>query len=341
LRTLLTGAAGVIGAEVDELLRAGPGVELVRTARRRATAGPAVAWDIGAQPAPAELCGPWDVIIHLAASTRWTMTRAEAEQANLAPLAAVLALAGEGTHFVHVSTAYVTGPEPGSRDADPQFDGFRNGYEWSKAAGEAMVTERHRGPLTIVRPPLVMGRRSDGRIADFSGPYTLLQALVSGLAAVVVGAPEGYAEIAPVDQVAQAVVEAALGPPPAAPQVETVAGGARSLQLGRMLTLVCTTINEWRSAQGLSPIDEPPMVSATRWHRFFLPLAERHLSPVQHQAVKLLGMFESYTSMTAPFEPTHQVLDPAEVLVRSIRYWARTKPRSVSRTPQPWMMVGA
>ncbi|HET8680404.1 MAG TPA: hypothetical protein VFM54_00790, partial [Micromonosporaceae bacterium] len=103
----------------------------------------------------------------------------------------------------------------------------------------------------------------------------------------------------------------------------------------------CTVINEWRGAHDLAPIEEPPMVSAARWHRFFLPLAERHLSPVQHQAVKLLGMFESYTSMAAPFEPTHQVLDPAEVLTRSIRYWARAKPRSVSRTPQPWMMVGA
>ncbi|GAA3029647.1 hypothetical protein GCM10020000_02880 [Streptomyces olivoverticillatus] len=59
-----------------------------------------------------------------------------------------------------------------------------------------------------------MGSRADGRISRFSGPYTLFPALVSGLAAVVVGDPDGYAEISPLDEVADAIAAAALGPAP-------------------------------------------------------------------------------------------------------------------------------
>lgn len=343
MRILLTGATGVIGSEVDELLsaRRNVDVDLARTARRRSPAGDAVRWNIGTQPTPPEVRGEWDVIVHLAASTRWTMTRAEAYKANVAPLAAVLSLATERTHLVHVSTAYVVGPTPGSRDADPEYDAFRNGYEWSKAASEALVRERHAGPLTIVRPPLVVGRRRDGRISRFTGLYTLFQTFGSGLAAVVVGEPDGYVEIAPVDQVAEVVVDAALGPPPAVPTVETVAAGTRSLRLAPMLSIIIGALNEWRVARGLMPINEPPLVTADRWHRFFLPLAEQHLSPIQHHAIQLLGMFEGYTSMARPFEPTRRVADPADVLWRSVRFWAETRQRSAARTPEPWRIDGS
>jgi hypothetical protein len=193
----------------------------------------------------------------------------------------------------------------------------------------------------VVRPPLVLGRETDGVIARFSGPYTLLQSLVSGLAAVVVGSPEGYAEIAPVDLVARTVVDAALAPAPSDRHLHVISAGAGSMRLADLIRLTCETLNEWRGARNLDPIGIPPMISTDSWHRFFLPLAERHLSPVQHQAVQLLGMFEAYTSMPVPFEPTHRVADPADVLVRSVRWWADTKPRAAAREPMPWTLIGS
>ncbi|MYU65353.1 SDR family oxidoreductase, partial [Streptomyces sp. SID69] len=72
----------------------------------------------------------------------WTMTRAEALAANVEPLRAVLALAGRDTHLVHVSTAYVAGERAA---AGTGFDGYRNGYEWSKAVCEEVVREEHPG----------------------------------------------------------------------------------------------------------------------------------------------------------------------------------------------------
>ncbi|MEV7013784.1 SDR family oxidoreductase [Streptosporangium sp. NPDC051022] len=340
MRILLTGATGVVGTELSRALRGVSGhVELVRVARRPQYEGD-VRWEIGREPPPGELRGHWDVVVHAAASTRWTMTRQEAVESNIGPAEAVLGLLDPGTHLVHVSTAYVGGSDVPPSSKPDEFGRYRNGYEWSKARCEEVVGERHGGPTTIVRPPLILGRGDDGSIARFSGPYTLLQTLVSGLAAAVVGEPGGYAEVAPVDQVAEVILNAALGPPPEGTRIETIAGGSNCMTLQELLDITCRTLNGWREERGIPPVAVPPFISPRRWHRFFLPFAEQHLSPIQLQAVRLLGMFESYTSMADPFEPTHQVADPAALLVRSVLWWADAKPRLASRISEPWGIVG-
>ncbi|MGF7235302.1 MAG: SDR family oxidoreductase [Frankia sp.] len=338
---LLTGADGVVGSEVRRQLRAyAPSLAVVGTSRRGPESPDRVRWDIGREPAPPRVAGPWDVIVHTAASTRWTMTRSEAVDANVVTTRAVLALAGPRTHLVHVSTAYVGGHRSPEDLVSDEFEGYRNGYEWSKALCEQLVTDEHGERLTVVRPPLILGRRGDGGIERFSGPYTLLQSLVSGLAAVVVGDPAGYAEIAPVDEVANAVVDAVRGPA-AGRRLEVIAAGEGSLRLADLLSVACTTLNTWRAARGIAPITAPPIVATSRWRRFFLPLARLELSEVQNHAVELLGMFESYTSLSEPFTPTRTVTDPAAVLERSVWRWADTRPRLAGRIPESWALVPA
>ncbi len=339
MRILLTGATGVVGTEVADLLRTS-GHTLVQVARRP-TADAPVSWHLGAEPPPAALTGHWDVIVHAAASTRWTLTREQAVDANLAPLRAVLGLADRDTHLVHVSTAYVGGTRNPEDLRGAEFEGYRNGYEWSKARGEDLVRTDRPGALTVVRPPLVVGRRPDGRIARFSGPYTILQALVSGLAAVVVGDPGGFAEISPVDQVAAVIAGAALGDPPSVPRTEVIAAGPACLTLTALLDVICDTLNEYRARHGVPPIERPPLVPVESWNRFFLPLADQHLSPFQTQAVRLLAMFQSYTAMTEPFTPTHQVTDPAAVMATAVRHWADRKPRLALARPEPWTLLAA
>ncbi|WP_405839714.1 SDR family oxidoreductase [Streptomyces sp. NBC_01518] len=169
------------------------------------------------------------------------------------------------------------------------------------------MREEHAGPLTIVRPPLIVGRRDNGRIARFSGPYTIIHALASGLAAVVVGDPDGYAEISPVDEVAEAVAAAVLAAPPPTPRVEVIAGGGGSLRLAEMIGIACRTLNEFRALHGVAGIGQPSFVPPGTWNRFFLPLADQYLSPFQHQAV---------------------------------RHWAARKPRLALARPHPWTLVG-
>ncbi len=337
---LVTGITGVVGTEVwHRLGQVAHGHRTTGVSRQGIREPTHVMWDIGRQPAPAALRHHWDVIIHTAASTRWTMTASEAMTANVEPTRAIMQLADDRTHLVHVSTAFVERDDLGEAADGAFFDGYRNGYEWSKAVCERMVRERSPGPVTIIRPPLILGRSTDGVISRFSGPYTIAQALVSGLAAAVVGDSEGYAEIAPVDQVAQIIVDLAVGSPPQKIRVGVVSGGQQSLRLGQLIRIMTETLNEWRSSRKLEPIAVPPTVSADAWHRFYLPFAREYLSPIQHQAVTLLGMFEAYTSLTSPFEPEWVVSDPASTLVRSIRYWAQERPRLARRTPEPWARI--
>ncbi|MER8184400.1 SDR family oxidoreductase [Kitasatospora sp. NPDC094015] len=339
MRILVTGATGVVGTEIVHQLAAA-GRTPTRVARRAAD-DTVVRWPIGAEPPPPQLAGHWDVIVHSAASTRWTLSREEAAAANVEPLRAVLALADRDTHLVHLSTAYVGGVRNPEDLRGAEFEGYRNGYEWSKARCEEVARADHPGPLTVVRPPLIVGRRGSGAIARFSGPYTMLQALVSGLAAVVVGDPGGYAEISPVDEVGAAVADAVLAEPPGSPHTEVIAAGRAALTLDTLLDVICGTLNEVRRAAGVEPIDRPRIVSGDSWNRFFLPLADEYLSPVQGQAVKLLAMFQSYTSMTSPFEPTCTVADPAAVMAAAVRHWAAAKPRLALATPQQWALIGA
>ncbi|OEV13135.1 SDR family oxidoreductase [Streptomyces nanshensis] len=340
MRVLITGSTGVVGQEVvRSLVSSDEDVEVTKVARRP-SAPDEVAWNMGHAPPPPELRGPWDAVVHTAASTRWSMGRDEAVEANVKPTEAVLGLLGENTHLVHLSTAYADGADPELHAVPSAFGRHRNGYEWSKAECETLVRERHEGPLTVVRPPLIIGRTTDGEIGRFTGPYTLVQALASGLAAALVGDTRGCAELAPVDQVADVTVGAVLGEAPSAPRTEVIAGGPKCLRLGELLDVVCGTLNEWRAERGISPIGQPPFIPTERWHRFFLPMAREHLSPVQLEVVQLLGMFESYTSLDEPLEPTQQVKDPAAALALSIRCWADRKPRLASRIPEPWAGVG-
>ncbi|MEV4625696.1 SDR family oxidoreductase [Micromonospora sp. NPDC049523] len=337
MRVLITGSTGVVGQQVVRAF-ADLGVQVVPVTRNPARPGE-IAWNLGVGPAPESVRGPWDVVVHTAASTRWSMDRDEAVAANVRPMEAILNLVDQRTHLVHVSTAYADGVDSDEKATTSWPGRYRNGYEWSKAECERLARERHPGPLTVIRPPLIVGSRTDGSIGRFTGPYTLVQTVVSGLAAAIVGDPLGYAEIAPVDQVADVIVSAAVGTPPTSVRTETVTGGGKCLRLGELLDIVCGTLNQWRGERGLDPITPPPFIASRRWHRFFLPLAERHLSEVQLQVVQLLGMFESYTSLDRPFEPTQQVEDPAETLARSVRWWADRKPRLASRTPEPWRMI--
>ncbi|MEV6960353.1 SDR family oxidoreductase [Streptomyces sp. NPDC051207] len=339
MKILLTGSGGVVGSEVlAQLATFGDGAEVTAVTRRPSRPAE-TGWVLGAEPAPAELRRHWDVVIHSAASTRWTMTKEEAVAANVRTTEAVLELADADTHVVHISTAYVDGQEGAGQDAE--YGPYRNGYEWSKAESEEVVRTWHAGPLTIVRPPLVFGRATDGAIARLSGPYAMVQSLVSGLAPALVGDPNGFIELAPVDQVAEVIVAAALGTPPAATAVETIAAGDGCLRVSDMVAVITRTINEWRAERGIAPIPLAPVIPAAHWHGFFLPLSTPHLSDVQQRAVELLSMFESYTSIPAPFEPTKKVLDPGAVLARSVRWWADAKPRHAKRLPEPWQLVPA
>lgn len=331
MRLLLTGATGIVGAEVRDQLERGGRAEVVCVARRRSAEDGSVAWDMGRTEPPAELRGPWDAIVNCAADTRWSQTVEEARRANVASLQALAPLASPRTHVVHVSTAAVVGPRTDGSSEDP--DDYRNAYEWSKAHAERLA-RRLFDRLTIVRPPLVIGRRADGRAARFAGMYLLLRGITASSVPAVVGDPDGLFDVVPVDDVARVIVEALDGD--GAGEVLTVVCGEQAPRVRPVVERIATSLNAWRAERGLEPLDTPPIVAPDSWTRFYRPFAVQHMSPRQMLMLDLLDNFRPYLDLTEPFEPTHPVADAGAAIAPAVRWWAERNPRLASLAPRPW-----
>src|SRR4051794_5618103 len=133
MRLLLTGATGIVGAEIRDQLERDGRWEVTGVARRTSADPPIVSWDMSNDEPPPELRRDWDAIVNCAADTRWSQTDDEALRANVHSLEALATLASARTHVVHLSTAAVVGPRADGSSQD-QAD-YRNMYEWSKARG--------------------------------------------------------------------------------------------------------------------------------------------------------------------------------------------------------------
>ena len=334
-RLLVTGATGALGSELMDQLAASDSFEVVATSRRGDASRGVVAWEMSDVP-PSSLTGPWDAVVHTAASTRWTATPEEAYRANVAPVERVLELISAETRLVYVSTAFVqhNPVDPMDLTAD-RVDEYRNAYEWSKATAERMLWSRQPG-LAVVRPPLIMGRRGDGRINRFAGSYSLMSAVTSGLAAAVLGDPSARVELAPVDQVASVIVDRITGLEGQG-SLDIIAAGQASLTLEQLLSVMCEELNRFRAQHGVAAVDMPPFIPTERWRRFFLPLASEFLSHRQLQALDVLEAFHCYTAESIVFEPTTVVAAPEGVLRASVAYWARTHQRPALRLPKEWV----
>jgi len=337
MRVLLTGATGIIGAEIhDQLTREGR-ADVTSVARRAVPDREIVAWDMSNEAPPSALEGRWDAILNCAADTRWSQTAEEALHANVGSLEALAALASPDTHVVHVSTAAVVGPDSDGGSSDEPGD-YRNMYEWSKSRSERAARELFER-LTIVRPPLVIGRRGDGRAARFAGMYMLLRGITSSSVPAVVGEPDGYFDTVPVDDVAAVIVAALDGP--GSGEVLTPACGTAAPRVGTAVELMCGALNEWREEHGVAPVDVPPFLAPESWERFYRPFTDDVLSRRQSLTLDHLDNFLPYLKLTEPFEPTHPVTDAEAAIAPSVRYWADWNPRLASLAPRPWAAVAS
>ncbi|WP_019633397.1 NAD-dependent epimerase/dehydratase family protein [Actinomadura atramentaria] len=331
---LVTGATGLVGFEVADRLRGRPGVAVTATSRRPGTAPPdAVPWTIGGEPRPARLDRHWDVIVHTAADVRWTMTPEQAHRANVATVAALRPLISADTHLVHVSTAYAGGLR-GDVSSDDPAD-YRNTYEWSKAGAERLVRELP-GPVTVVRPPLIVGRRADGRAARFAGMYTILRGIAAGSVPVLAAEPDALVDVVPVDDLGDLLVETALRPPDGGTAPVVLAGGDRAPSVRAAVEAMLDGLNAWRAERGIERLVAPRVVPPESWHRFFLPFAREHLTARQNRMIDLLRVFEPYFSLTGPLVPTRRVTGVEDCVRASAAYWADRNPRLASLRPRPW-----
>ncbi|MEU6370037.1 SDR family oxidoreductase [Streptomyces sp. NPDC046931] len=232
MTVLVTGASGLVGAEVTaRLTAAGHTVlallhhngDLVRNNGRKVTPGPGavirITGDInrpglGLASGDRHIVATADRIVHCAAVTDFGLPEERYESINVTGAGHVLDLALAGRiPLVHVSTAYVCGERDGTAREDELDVGQRpgNGYEKSKLTAETLVRKAAAEglPVTVVRPSIITGAARTGRVRDFKTIYPVLKILTRGLVRTVPGHYDAVLDLAPVDRVADLVTEAA------------------------------------------------------------------------------------------------------------------------------------
>lgn len=219
MRILLTGAAGLIGGEVACRLTARG--HLVSALVHR---NPDVCGNDGSTCKPAAILHgdvtlpglgidaavavDHDLLIHCAATTRFDLTDKSYRATNVTGTANALDVArASGMAFLHVSTAYVCGTRDGPiLEADPPpAEGFANGYEASKAAGEELVAASGLD-WAIARPSVVVGDSATGAIRTFDTIYAAFKMIAEGRVRHMAATPDATIDFVPIDHVAGGIV---------------------------------------------------------------------------------------------------------------------------------------
>ncbi len=248
----------------------------------------------------------------------------------------VLELVDDDTHLVHLSTSHATGLTGSVSSVD--VADYRNPYEWSKAACERLIHERPT-PSTIVRFPTVFGRRTDGRIERISNFYKLFPALAGGLLPAIIGLPNALLDMVPVDDIAARIASLVRGPRPDETTTIALGRGSEAPRVSAVIDHVFEALSAWRDERGVPPLEQPPLLAPERWHRFFLPFAREHLSPLQLRTIDVFGGFTAYFSILEPFPVTDVVDDVVPVIERCVRWWADTDPKRAAAIPEPWALL--
>lgn len=227
---LVTGAAGLVGAEVcARLLKAGHRVYGLVHRSRSLVGNNGRAVPAGEQDAPGrvrlltgdvtrprlglpdetwhQLAGRLDAIVHSAAITDFGRPREVYQATNTTGTAHVIELARQnGTRLLHVSTAYVCGEQDGSilESALDARQAFGNHYEESKFAAEQLVQKAAADglPTAVVRPSVVVGAARTGVVREFKNIYVVLRLLSEGRVTSIPGSFDACVDLVPVDHVA-------------------------------------------------------------------------------------------------------------------------------------------
>ena len=219
MQILVTGAAGLIGGDVASRLAA-RGHRVTALVHRNTD----VRGNDGGRPAlyaivHGDIARPGmgldtgvaddhDLLIHCAATTRFDLSDADYRATNVAGVANAIEVArATGMAFLHISTAYVCGERNGViLENDPlPATGFANGYEASKAAGEALVAA---SGLTwaIARPSVVLGDSATGAIRTFDTIYAAFKLMAEGHVRHMAATADATIDFVPIDHVAAGIV---------------------------------------------------------------------------------------------------------------------------------------
>ncbi|GAA1957468.1 SDR family oxidoreductase [Amycolatopsis minnesotensis] len=322
-KVLVTGAAGLVGAEVTARLAAS-GHEVLALVHR-ATAlvrndGTAVTGAVS--PVRGDVTrvrfglseADWtalrssaDLVVHCAAITDFGRQARRYEDVNVTGTAHALEL---GVPMVHVSTAYVCGERHGVIAEHELETGqrFANAYEDSKFRAEQLVRKARADGVrvAVVRPSIVTGASRTGVVRDFKNLYVVLKLAVEGKVNSIPGHYDACLDLVPVDYVAAVVTEAVNRFDEAAGRTFHAVGGPMALRE------VSDVLAEYPSCR------VPRFVPPSTFTAGGLPAAER----IYHE--RIVSLYGSYfqrkirfdDSETVAFLPRHRRATGAAYLRR-------------------------
>ena len=324
--TVLTGGTGFLGGEVlarllerDEqpvyvMIRAedDEGAEQRLNELLASLLGSAEPWSGRAIAVPGDVTQAWlgmssrrrdwlaertDRIIHCAASVSFTMPLDEQRQINLhgtrrvVELARLCAQRGGLESFVHVSTAYVAGSQPGAfaeEDLDVGQE-FRNPYERTKFEAELLLRERAWGlPIQILRPSIVVGDSATGWTPAFNVLYGPMKAFTRGAYPLIPADRSAPVDVVPVDFVADSIL--ALAGRPGTTYHLTASDRASSV--GELIELGSA------AASRPAPRVLPPWL----YRRLIHPLLLRRGSEARRRALRRSEVYFPYFTMRTRYD---------------------------------------
>jgi nucleoside-diphosphate-sugar epimerase len=267
MNILITGAAGLIGAElVRALTRAGHNVTALVHKRPLDHHGHRLAGDVRAPQFGLATLPAIDLLIHAAALTAFDAHDAAYAALNIEGTRNAVAVAQRsGARLLHISTAYVCGLTDGP--IAPGFIGsaFTNGYEASKAAAEALV-QASGLPFAIARPSIVVGDWAEGRISRFENIYTIFKLIAEGRIRTLPAAPNATLDLVPLDHVTSGLLTMAAHPEAFTGQTVhlTAASPTPVPAIGAAMARAGLGIPAFVPPAAFNPAALPPR--ETRWH---------------------------------------------------------------------------
>lgn len=257
--------------------------------------GDVTAMDLGLSgPEFREIVNEATDIFHLAAVHRLGVDRPSATRVNVLGTQNVLDMALSMRalrRFVHFSSAYVSGRREGVVMEDELDCGqvFRNPYEATKFEAEKRVLAASRElPITIIRPPAVVGDSKSGEIDRFDGVYhigLLLAASPVPMSFPLPGQGSAPLHLIPVDYLVDAVHVITEQPDTVGKTFHVV--DPNPLSVERVFSRVAGAAGRRNPRYGVSTTLTKALLR--------IPGLER-IAPVSHQVVDYLNHMAFYNS---------------------------------------------
>lgn len=257
--------------------------------------GDVTAMDIGLSgPEFRELVNEVTEVFHLAAVHRLGVDRPTATRVNVMGTQNMLDVAAsmkQLRRFVHFSSAYVSGRREGvvMEDELDRAQVFRNPYEATKFEAEKRVLAAGRElPVTIIRPPAVVGDSKSGEIDRFDGVYhigLLLAASPVPISFPLPGQGSAPLHLIPVDYLVDAVHVITEQPDTVGKTFHVV--DPNPLSVERVFGRVAGAAGRKTPRYGVSPNLTKALLR--------IPGLER-IAPVSHQVIDYLNHLAFYNS---------------------------------------------